>query len=168
MKKELQEKLFETYPKIFRQKDLRSCMARGIECSDGWYNLIEMACRSIQRYIDNNESHHPFAQVEFAQVKEKFGSLTIYTEFNRDDYEFKRARRNKFLITQEDVDVSMSRFGGWVDGVISFASTASVTICEITGKPGCKRIVDGWHVTLCDEEYEAALKRRAEGGLIKC
>jgi len=57
MKPELRDKLYEKYPKIFRQKDLsirESCMSWGFECGDGWYNLLDTLCSAIQWRIDEN------------------------------------------------------------------------------------------------------------------
>ena len=48
MNKELQEKLYEKYPKIFRQKDestKTSCMGWGICCGDGWVYTLCSTCR---------------------------------------------------------------------------------------------------------------------------
>jgi hypothetical protein len=56
MNKELQDKLFAKYPKIFRQKDLsmqETCMCWGISVGDGWYNLLDQLCGSIQSRVDN-------------------------------------------------------------------------------------------------------------------
>ena len=55
MKKELQNKLYEKYPKIFRQKDLdktQTAMCWGISCDDGWYNIIDTLCESLQELVD--------------------------------------------------------------------------------------------------------------------
>lgn len=56
MNKELQNKLFEKYPKIFRQKDLsmqETCMCWGITTGDGWYQLIDDLCAQIQWRCDH-------------------------------------------------------------------------------------------------------------------
>jgi len=56
MKKELQDKLFETYPNIFRQKDLdktQTAMCWGISCGDGWYTILDELCANIQNRIRN-------------------------------------------------------------------------------------------------------------------
>jgi len=77
MKKELQDKLYEKYPKIFKQKDdnmTTTCLCWGLECGDGWYWIIDNLCDSIQGYIDANKKE----QMEATQVKEKFGSLSFY------------------------------------------------------------------------------------------
>jgi hypothetical protein len=78
MDNKLQEKLYKKYPKIFVQKDkpmTETCMCWGLECGDGWYDLLDTLCGLIQWDIDNNG--HP--QIEATQVKEKFGTLRFYT-----------------------------------------------------------------------------------------
>ena len=77
MRQELQDKLFEKYPKIFAQKDLpktETCMCWGICVPDEWYDLIDSLCESIQVYVDN----HEIDQIEATQVKTKFGTLCFY------------------------------------------------------------------------------------------
>ena len=105
MKKELQEKLFEKYPKLFRQKDLsiqQSCMPRGIEIEgDGWYWLLDKLCERIQFCIDWNH----LEQIEFVQVKEELGKLRIYTNHDNER----------------------------IDGMISFACHLSFCTCERCG-----------------------------------
>ncbi len=77
MRKELQDKLFEKYPLIFAEKDLDmsvTCMCWGIDTGDGWYDLLDNLCGSLQWWTDENG--HP--QVVATQVKEKFGGLRFY------------------------------------------------------------------------------------------
>jgi len=116
-----EQTLMKKYPKIFRQKDLsmkETAMYWGVECGPGWYNLIDTLCYSLQKLTD--KKGHP--QVEFTQVKEKFGSLRIYTQGGSDLQ--------------------------WE--LISFAEDLSKKICEKCGKPGQLRN-DGWMITLCDD-----------------
>lgn len=85
MTPELEKKLFEKYPKIFVQKDLspqETAICWGIECRDGWYDLIDTLCGTLQFHTDHN--HHP--QIEAVQVKEKFGGLRFYTN-TEDDFQ---------------------------------------------------------------------------------
>lgn len=78
MRKDLQEKLFRQYPKIFperlRRDSQTSCMYWGLTCGDGWYSIIENLCGQLQHNTDKND----FPQVVAAQVKEKFGGLRFY------------------------------------------------------------------------------------------
>lgn len=153
MRKELQDKLYEKYPKIFAQKDLdmrKTAMCWGFECSDGWYDLIDMLCSEIQAHIDNEnmsieykkkrgelpEDAPNYFQIEATQVKEKFGGLRFYVNYY-DDY---------------------------VRGLISMAETMSYKICEQCSNPG-KPNEEGWITTLCvpcREAYEAKWLRRNE------
>ena len=88
MKAELQEKLFKDFPKLFAQKDLdmqQTCMCWGIECSDEWFDIIYSVCETLQSMTDDNKDiSDKYPQVEFTQVKEKFGSLRMYNNVNSD------------------------------------------------------------------------------------
>ena len=77
MKKELEELLYQRYPELFANRTLppdETCMCRGMECGDGWFDLIDLLCSMIQFGID--QGHTP--PVRVLQVKEKFGTLRFY------------------------------------------------------------------------------------------
>ena len=141
MKKELQDKLFKKYSKIFRQKDLdktQTAMCWGISCGDGWYDLIDDLCGNIQNRVENANRNRmyrlenspttlvPVAYEDFVceavQVKEKFGSLRFYVQ-GGDDY---------------------------INGLIAMAEDISTRTCSECGN---KVIPDkeyrGWIYTLC-------------------
>ena len=124
MNKELTEKLYKKYPKIFVQHDLdmrQTCMCWGFECNDGWYWLINSLCDSIQNYIENNK-HCEICQVETIQVKEKFGSLNFYFT-GGDEY---------------------------IGGMVHLAENQSYDICENCGSTNNIKQTDGWIKTLCE------------------
>ena len=135
MNEELDKILCEKYPKIFRDRNKsmqETCMCWGFSHGDGWYNIIEAACRNIQNHIDWKRKQEPYASMtdeEFdeihqpvaAQVKEKFGGLRFYVD-NSDDY---------------------------VRGVIAMAESMSYRTCEDCGAPG-KQSGKGWIKTVCD------------------
>ena len=143
MKKELQDKLFQEYPAIFKQKDLsmkETAMCWGIACGDGWYELIDELCGEIQNRVDNvnrriqnGMKNNPVRLIptksekficEAVQVKEKFGGLCFYV-YGGDDY---------------------------TDGVISFAETMSYKICSECGEKSTTNPVNrGWIYTLCSQ-----------------
>jgi len=79
----LQKRLFDKYPEIFKQKDLdmtQTCMCWGIDCGDGWYNIIDKVCETIMSWKRSDFPETP----QFTQVKEKYGTLRIY--YNGDDW----------------------------------------------------------------------------------
>lgn len=122
MEKELENKLYEKYPKLFRQKDLsmqETCLCWGLECGAGWYWLIDNLCNCIQGYIDANDK----SQVEFVQIKEKFGMLRAYID-NADEYTY---------------------------GMISLAASLSYKTCEMCGSTTDIMHTKGWIKTICTD-----------------
>ena len=121
MKPELEEKLFNKYPKLFTQKDLpmtHTCMCWGIETNgDGWYWLIDSTLDTIQKYIDLNMDYQP----EIIQIKEKYAAL----------------------------DISMNG-NTMIDGMLWLSHSLSMKICEDCGRPGNQYEVNGWLYTKCD------------------
>lgn len=85
MRTELENKLFKKYPKLFAQKDLKASqtsMCFGVETPDSWFPILDTLCFCIQKYINDNPLK--IEQIEFIQVKEKFGSLRAYTNYSDD------------------------------------------------------------------------------------
>lgn len=87
MNQKLQDKLFKDFPRLFAQKDAdrkETCMCWGIECPDAWYDVIYAACALLQTRTDDNTHSDKYPQVQFTQVKEKFGRLCMYNNVNSD------------------------------------------------------------------------------------
>jgi len=126
MRKELDEKLCEKYHKIFRDRHApmtQTAMCWGVDCDDGWYNIIDTLCYQIQSHIDwKNRNVEEVSQVIAEQVKEKFGTLRFYVR------------------------------GGdkYTDGLIAMAEAMSAVTCETCGNPGKFR-GQGWYYTSCNE-----------------
>lgn len=77
MRADLDQLLCDRYPVLFadRHKSVEvSAMGRGFECDDGWFDLIESLCYSIQWAIENDG----MPPVKIRQIKEKFGSLRFH------------------------------------------------------------------------------------------
>ena len=133
MREELDKKLCEKYPDIFRDRHApitETPMGFGFECGDGWYDLIDALCKKIQHHVDW-ESKYPkpheenIEQVVAIQVKEKFGGLRFYCDGGDD-------------ITR---------------GMVSMAEEMSYHICEVCGDSGKPRS-SGWIRTLCDKHIQ--------------
>ncbi len=70
------DKLMADFPAIFRQRSLpmsETCMCWGCECGPGWEPILRSLCETL-----SNLTYNYGIQVEFEQVKEKFGELRIY------------------------------------------------------------------------------------------
>jgi len=70
MKKELEDKIFNNFPKFFKDRNIteKSCMQDGFRCGDGWFQLIWNTLKELQNI--------GFVS-EILQVKEKLGELRI-------------------------------------------------------------------------------------------
>jgi hypothetical protein len=139
MKVELQNTLFEKYPKIFVQKDLpmtQTCMCWGVEAGDGWYDIIDTLCHQIQWYLEHNlpmDEDPEVVNVQAVQVKEKFGTLRFYYNGG-----------NEFI-----------------SGLISMAEGMSGRVCECCGAPG-RPNNSGWISTQCEPCREKQRRMREE------
>lgn len=135
MNKQLDEILCQKYPKIFRDRagdPRQTLMCFGFEHADGWFNIIDSLCNTIQSHVNwkrkldgnkelSDEEFDEQHQVVAVQVKEKWGGLRFYIN-GGDDY---------------------------VQGAIDIAESLSYRTCEVCGSPGKKR-GGGWIRTLCD------------------
>ena len=126
MKKELDEYLCKTYPKMMvnRDKNMQeTCMCWGFECGNGWFPILNQLMGNIQHHIDwKNRTEEVVPQVTLDQVKEKFGTLRFYYT-GGDDY---------------------------ISGLVSMAESMSGITCETCGKPGTST-GSGWIKTACLE-----------------
>jgi len=154
MRKELDEALCAKYPLIFKDRhaDMRTtAMCWGLECGDGWYNIIDILCGKL--------------------CSEWLGAKSRY-EFIKDKVGQKMYGGSGDIITQGEIDLRKQikeKFGGlrfYVNGAtdkhwsyINFAESMSYRTCEECGAPG-KTYTDGWHTTLCD--VHAAMAGREE------
>ena len=168
MRKELDEALCAKYPLIFKDRnaDMRTtAMCWGLECGDGWYNIIDTLCGLLTS--------------DYRQAKSRYDNIKDKVDQTQNEW-------SKKIVTQEMIDEAKTKldeetlkvpvasqvkekFGGlrfYVNGAtdkhwnyISVAENFSYRTCEDCGAPG-KTYTDGWHRTLCD--IHAAMAGRTE------
>jgi hypothetical protein len=63
IRKDMEMLLLERFPVLFRQ------LRFGVECAEGWYDLIWECSKEL-------EALHP--EIEYVQIKEKFAALRVY------------------------------------------------------------------------------------------
>ena len=139
---DLQNQLYRSYPEIFSQKDMDmtdSCMYWGIDVGDGWYDLMDELCSSLQDYSDKMN-----IQVVATQVKEKFGELRFYY-----DIHYKENFNNGLSLNERNnlIDVIDKE----VEKIISNAEYRSENECEKCGKQYHIKSINGWMMNICEE-----------------
>lgn len=105
--------LVQTYPSLYRPDQY-------FACGDGWFLIIEEL--SAELY---NESQISGCSCEICDVKEKYGTLRVYTDSSNDKME----------------------------RMIDKAEALSGKVCEVCGKPGELR-GNTWFSTYCDDCME--------------
>lgn len=150
MKPELQNKLFEKYPTIFKEKDLpmnETCMCWGCECGDGWYPLIDELCRKLKIFYDDHQ-----IEVKFVQVKEKYGTLRIY--YNTHSETLSETKLTKYFNGHGvcyGTEIEFDKLFEFIDNLIVTYCDLSSIICERCGMTGAETVwVRGWMTTLCE------------------
>jgi hypothetical protein len=117
------------YPLVFAGPLLND---EPIRCGDGWFFLLDMLCRNLQRLIER-EPETERARYRAAQVKEKFGTL-------------------RFYLDQDPADPTHP-----ITGEIAGAVWASALFCDVCGKPGQLRTLTDKAplvATRCDEHND--------------
>ena len=158
MRRELDEALCAKYPLIFKDRnaDMRTtAMCWGLECGDGWYNIIDVLCGLLTSDYRQAQSRYDFIKDKVDQPQWE-GSKKIITQEQIDEAKAK--------LDEETLKVPVAvqvkeKFGGlrfYVQAAtkehynyISFAESMSYRTCESCGAEG-KTYTDGWHRTLCD------------------
>ena len=123
MTNEKTKKLFERFKFFQPEKSLKeSLMGFGFECNSGWFDLIWDLCIKIEKELKEkgDDKEFPF---EVMQVKEKYGTLRFYTNWETDEI-------SEFIREAED---------------------RSAVTCEICGKPGQLMTKGYWLKTVCPE-----------------
>jgi len=171
MNEELDKKLCEKYPLIFRDRNApmnQTCMCWGFTCGDGWYNIIDTLCGLLTSDYRSAKSRYEHL-IETGVGNVLYGTKTVTQE---------AVDEAKTKLDEESLKVPVAvqvkeKFGGlrfYVQAAtdkhyqyITFAESMSYRTCEECGAPG-KTYTDGWHMTLCDihaemngkeEEYES-------------
>lgn len=125
------DQLRQRYPAIFAN------LHWGFMCNDGWFDLIDVLCEQLQFATDRNGA----PQVVAVQVKEKFGTLSFYTQ------NANKAQR----------------------GMIAMAAAMSARLCETCGQPGRTLVAGAFWQTRCaahtPEEAETAEEFLASRGV---
>lgn len=84
-----QEQLLQKYPKIFKPYAGNPFNVNWSGLPDGWINIVDKLCGSIQDYVDNtydwiNGEKEAKGQVRCSTMKEKYGGLRFYTDSGDD------------------------------------------------------------------------------------
>lgn len=178
MSPELDKKLCDKYPKIFKNRHASmqtTAMCWGFECGDGWYNIINKLCSNIQVHIDWKRKQRALAlrfnrALKRAIAGDKSALVNYYSINGKvDQFTTKNVERDladpRYRIVTEKVTQVVAaqvkeKFGGlrfyydggdeYINGLAAMAESMSYITCEECGSPGAPTS-GGWVRTLCKE-----------------
>lgn len=190
MREELDLKLVEKYPRIFKNRYApmtETAMCWGFEHGDGWYNIINALCSNIQSHIDWRRKQRAQDLRRYRAARK--GKQALLNHIVGDgvmrDWHLERAEEimesfsnGTFKITEKVHQVVAmqvkEKFGtlrfyysggdSEVSGMVRMAETMSALTCETCGSPGHTRN-GGWIRTLCDAheaEHQQKMLEREE------
>ena len=162
MKAEWEEKIQSEFPFMKQTGNSNDNTYRrwGFECSGGWYELLRDCCKQITDKYKKAGIEIDFVPV---QVKERFGTLRFYYEFEDAPlkiaaFDFIGSVSVRFEPKNEADDEIKKNFRHDIATIVRAAEERSKHTCEICGKKGIIRNDLGWVRTLCYECYDARIK----------
>lgn len=116
MNKKLEDVFVKEFPIMF--KDMygdrgQTCLSFGIECCDGWFDLIHNLCKEIQAELEKEGQVENF---KVLQVKEKFGTLRFYCSGRTDTIQglIFMAEEQSAVTCERCGKTGTLRKGGWL------------------------------------------------------
>ena len=176
MKQELEDILYERYPRLFKERgnpNGRNTMYGGFCHGDGWFNILNALCHSIQSHVSwkrecrakellhNRRLNKALAANDFTLlIDPKLANHAWHVERCREDFITQNFKEVTPKVDWVEVDQIKEKFGtlrfychggdSATEGMIRMAEQMSVVTCELCGNPG-KHRGGGWIQTLCDE-----------------
>jgi hypothetical protein len=189
MREELDKQLCEKYPYMFQERNMpmtQTCMCWGFSHGDGWFNIIDALCSSIDRHISWRRSQRAKALVFNRKLKQAIksndASILINPKYADQDWHIRDC--NKKLIEQHFSEVPeyvsrvvveqvKEKFGtlrfyyrggdDTVYGMVRLAEEMSARTCEQCGVPATTENQNGWVVTLCKKHSKERKKKMKTG-----
>lgn len=161
MTPELEAKLVKRYPEVFKEAGgdpADTCMAWGLEVSDGWYDIIDVLCQRLVARLRQ-------AQQRLDYLRENAGKEVYGGVIDAAKIEKQAAKVAEELSMVPVAAQVKEKFGGlrfYADGVtpehraiINFAEAMSERTCEECGARGMLYPI-GWVRALCPDHADAA------------
>jgi hypothetical protein len=133
MREELDKKLCEKYPELFKHRHADPTltpMAWGFDCGDGWYNLIDALCNTITNREQNVERDRQYNR-DYAKMREAAleGDWSLFNDRYLDTQigGLKNKETNKYVDwVQQQRDHLLGEIPAWLQNV----EPVDRTVCE--------------------------------------
>jgi len=125
MTRELENILVAKYPDLLKgiRQNPRTPLFFGVECEDGWYDLINNALFAIQQQYDQLEESEK-EDTCIIQIKEKFGGLRLYMSQTTD-------AMDDIIRTAESTAYKTCEVCGATDNIATADTRYIRTLCQV-------------------------------------
>lgn len=106
------------------------------QVGSGWTSLVKKVFEELKKY----------PTFRIIQVKEKFGRLRVYFDYNHEDYSIFQK------LTDEDKQNEGSNWKKFYH-FLNTVEEESGRVCELCGNPGICHVEDAWIITRCSDCY---------------
>ena len=184
MREELDKKLCEKYPHMFKNRYAsmqETAMCWGFSCGDGWYKIINALCFQIESHVKWKREQRARDLLRNRAVKRGYDAVLNFITRGKEPDTWHIECANRIinegltepteLVSRVVVDQVKEKFGGLrfyyhggddvVDGMVRMAESWAAYTCEECGDPGHRRD-GGWVRTLCDKHEDEYQKRMSE------
>lgn len=168
MREELEKQLQLEFP-FMMQKDLEEERNPynhwGIECGDGWYDLLHDLCTDITKRYELEEMP---VDIVVLQVKEKFASLRFYYEYKDSPrplqaIDFIGSGTGLRMTPDNSDDEQKKKLRKDIAEFVRSYEKKSASVCEKCGAEGEKRNLTPYYIsTLCESCYNKYLLDKEE------
>ena len=164
------EEIINKYPWMFElMKDHRYPISYGFQCNDGWFEVLDECFKRFDK-IDVNK------EIRIFQVKEKFGGLRIYTNFNFKKTFIESVIYELSLLYNRMLRSLMNIFDGrlykllWyyntkkeimLRKIIDESEVKASNVCESCGQPGEIKSINKWRYRTCESCEEKILNEES-------
>lgn len=171
MKEELELAIIEKNPEIFLFQNFRGKGHFGFECSDGWYNILDVMFDHITRYVkDNNDTLERYLNAQDMIENGRFDEVPHYLADHLrqlDEGIGRWPEHIDFPVAQQikekfgTLNVYLNSYHDAIHEIVQMAEGMSAHTCEKCGNIGSLR-GGGWIKTLCDEHEVERQKAKAD------
>jgi hypothetical protein len=147
MNSELQNKLYEKYPQLFVNKDktpMQSTMCFGIECGEGWYDILSSLCWMINQHEENIKWREKWKQKQNVDIQQDFE-----VKVEGDEQEYFPVKFDQIKEKYGGLRVYFSGGDEYIEGLVSMVEAMSYKICDVCGNKG-EPNKEGWISTRCE------------------
>jgi len=114
----LEMKLIKKYPLLFadiNKSPQETCICWGVSTGNGWYDIIDEYCKAVYPVAEQTKDDE--YKFKFMQVKEKYGTIRLYTTFTDNDGIVDTAESKAYNDSQITCEHCGTKEGVWQDNM---------------------------------------------------